>query len=115
MMAATVLWLLRLAGPAGRGRAMGHIGLANYAGLTVGPPLSQALIGHSDPTRVWIAAAILPLFGAALAFVMARGKDEAARGITSDEDAEPAGVERARRRAARRRAERGRAERRRGA
>ncbi len=43
MMAATVLWLLRLVGPARRGRAMGHIGLANYAGLTVGPPLSQAL------------------------------------------------------------------------
>lgn len=38
MMAATVLWLLRLAGPARRGRAMGHIGLANYAGLTSGRP-----------------------------------------------------------------------------
>ncbi len=95
MMAATVLWLLRLAGPAGRGRAMGHIGLANYAGLTVGPPLSQVLAGQSDPTRVWIAAAILPLLGAALAFVMARGKDESARGIAPDEDAEPARVERA--------------------
>jgi MFS family permease len=95
MMAATVLWLLRLAGPARRGRAMGHIGLANYAGLTVGPPLSQALVGQSHPTRVWIAAAILPLLGAALAFVMARGKDEAARGIVLDGDAEPARVERA--------------------
>ncbi len=61
MMAATVLWLLRLAGPARRGRAMGQIGLANYAGLTVGPPLSQAIMGQSHPARVWIAAAILPL------------------------------------------------------
>jgi MFS family permease len=96
MMAATVLWLLRLAGPARRGRAMGHIGLANYAGLTVGPPLSQALVGQSHPTRVWIAAAILPLLGAALAFVMARGKDEAAHAIAhDDEDAERAGAERA--------------------
>ena len=33
MMAATVLWLLRLAGPERRGRAMGHVGLANYGGL----------------------------------------------------------------------------------
>jgi len=66
MMAATVLWLLRLAGPERRGRAMGHIGLANYAGLTVGPPLARALAGESHPTRVWIAAAILPLLGAAL-------------------------------------------------
>jgi MFS family permease len=96
MMAATVLWLLRLAGPARRGRAMGHIGLANYAGLTVGPPLSQALVGQSHPTRVWIAAAILPLLGAALAFVMAREKDEAAHAIAhDDEDAERAGGERA--------------------
>jgi MFS family permease len=95
MMAATVLWLLRLAGPTRRGRAMGHIGLANYAGLTVGPPLSQALVGQSHPTRVWIAAAILPLLGAALAFVMARGKDEAAHAISHDEAVERAGVERA--------------------
>ena len=29
MMAATVLWLLRRAGPERRGRAMGHVGLAN--------------------------------------------------------------------------------------
>ena len=91
MMAATVLWLLRLAGPARRGRAMGHIGLANYAGLTVGPPLAQALMGESHPTRVWIAAAILPLLGAALAFVMARGKDEAAHAIADDEETEQAG------------------------
>jgi MFS family permease len=90
MMAATVLWLLRLAGPARRGRAMGHIGLANYAGLTVGPPLSQAIMGQSHPTRVWIVAAILPLLGAALAFVVARGKDEAAHAIANDE--EPAGI-----------------------
>ena len=30
MMSAAVLWLLRLAGPGRRGRALGHIGLANY-------------------------------------------------------------------------------------
>ena len=70
MMAATVLWLLRLAGPERRGRAMGHIGLANYAGLTIGPPLSQALSGEAHPTRVWITAAVLPLIAAAVAAVV---------------------------------------------
>jgi MFS family permease len=71
MMAAAVLWLLRLAGPERRGRAMGHIGLANYAGLTVGPPLSQLLSGDAHPSRVWIAAAILPLLAAGFAAAMA--------------------------------------------
>src|SRR5437773_1816530 len=32
MMSAAVLWLLRLAGEGRRGRALGHIGLANYGG-----------------------------------------------------------------------------------
>jgi len=78
MMAAAVLWLLRLAGPERRGRAMGHIGLANYTGLTVGPPLSQALSGDSHPAHVWIAAAILPLLSAGLAAVVARGPEAGA-------------------------------------
>jgi predicted MFS family arabinose efflux permease len=77
MMAAAVLWLLRLAGPERRGRAMGHIGLANYAGLTIGPPLSQALAGQSHPTRVWLIAAVLPLIAGALAAVLARTPDRA--------------------------------------
>jgi MFS family permease len=75
MMAAAVLWLLRLAGPERRGRAMGHVGLANYAGLTIGPPLSQALSGNSHPDRVWVAAMLLPLIAAALAGLFARGPE----------------------------------------
>jgi MFS family permease len=75
MMAAAVLWLLRLAGPVRRGRAMGHIGLANYAGLTVGPPLSQALGGAGNSDLVWIAAMVLPLFSAALAALQARSPE----------------------------------------
>jgi MFS family permease len=75
MMAATVLWLLRLAGPERRGRAMGHVGLANYVGLTVGPPLSELLSGDAHPSRVWIAAAILPLIAVALAMVTGRGRE----------------------------------------
>src|SRR5205807_2327867 len=47
MMAASVLWLLRLAGPARRGRALGHIGLANYPRLAAG-----ALLGRLAPRGV---------------------------------------------------------------
>jgi len=84
MMAATVLWLLRLAGPERRGRAMGHVGLANYAGLTVGPLLAQALSGSEHPSRVWITAAILPLLAAASAAVLGRSPD---RSVAPDPDA----------------------------
>jgi MFS family permease len=61
MMSASVLWLLRLAGPDRRGRALGHIGLANYAGLTLGPLLADALGGPAHPARIFAAAAALPL------------------------------------------------------
>ena len=87
MMAAAVLWLLRLAGPERRGRAMGHIGLANYAGLTVGPLLAHALAGPAHPAPVWIAAALLPLLAAALASVLARGEQ---RSAAVEEDVGPA-------------------------
>jgi nitrate/nitrite transporter NarK len=40
-----VLWLLRLAGIERRARALGHIGLANYAGLVLGPLLATSLGG----------------------------------------------------------------------
>jgi MFS family permease len=91
MMAATVLWLLRLAGPERRGRAMGHVGLANYAGLTVGPPLSQLLSGDAHPNRVWIAAAILPLIAAGFAAAMS-GSPEARGGHAQADEAEEAGA-----------------------
>ena len=58
MMSAAVLWLLRLAGPERRGRALGHIGLANYGGLTAGPLLADALNGFES---VLLVAALLPL------------------------------------------------------
>src|SRR5262249_36397486 len=65
MMSAAVLWLLRLAGPRRRGQALGHIGLANYAGLTLGPLLASTLGHAKDP--VFVAAAVLPLLGVAIA------------------------------------------------
>jgi len=63
MMSATVLWLLRLAGPERRGRALGHIGLANYGGLALGPLLASALGGPAASRTVLWSAAVLPLAG----------------------------------------------------
>src|SRR5690242_9070616 len=63
MMAAAVLWLLRLAGEERRGRALGHIGLANYGGLATGPLLADAA-GRLE--SVLLIAAVLPLVGAAV-------------------------------------------------
>jgi predicted MFS family arabinose efflux permease len=63
MMAAAVLWLLRLAGEERRGRALGHIGLANYGGLAIGPLLADALGSYG---AVLIAAAVLPLLATLL-------------------------------------------------
>jgi MFS family permease len=67
MMAACVTWLLWLAPPDRRGRALGHIGLANYAGLTAGPLLATQLPrGLGAPLAV---AAATPLVAAALALL----------------------------------------------
>jgi MFS family permease len=63
MMAAAVLWLLRLAGEGRRGRALGHIGLANYGGLAIGPLLADAAGGYGT---VLVIAAALPLLGTLL-------------------------------------------------
>jgi MFS family permease len=63
LMSASVLWLLRLAGRERQGRALGHIGLANYAGLTLGPLLADALGGRRHLHAVFVAAAVLPLGG----------------------------------------------------
>lgn len=84
MMAAAVLWLLRLAGPEHRGRALGHIGLANYAGLAVGPLIADALGGEAR--AVLIAAAVLPLLAVPLVLVLPRAPGpDAARGHQDDE------------------------------
>jgi len=84
MMAATVLWLLRLAGPERRGQALGHIGLANYVGLTIGPLLAEALGLHRVP--VLVAAMALPLLGTALALAAERPAAERTPTHAHDED-----------------------------
>ena len=68
----------RLAGPTHRGRALGHIKLANYAGLAVGPPLAR-LVGAGQPARVLVLAASLPLLAAALAATLRSRHDVSAR------------------------------------
>lgn len=71
MMSATVLWLLQLAGPERRGRALGHIGLANFGGLALGPLLA-AVLGGADASRELLAVAVaLPLLGAATVLTIA--------------------------------------------
>jgi predicted MFS family arabinose efflux permease len=72
---------------------MGHVGLANYAGLTVGPPLSQLLAGDAHPSRVWIAAAILPLLAAGFAASMARTAEARADYANGHEEEEPDAAE----------------------
>jgi predicted MFS family arabinose efflux permease len=82
MMSAAVLWLLRLAGEGRRGRALGHIGLANYGGLTLGPLLTDAL-GHR-PAAVFAAATVLPVAGGLPALALrspARADADAAREV----------------------------------
>lgn len=70
MMSAAVLWLLRIAGPERRGVALGHIGLANYAGLTAGPLLAGALGTATATDRLWLAAMVLPLVCLAVAALL---------------------------------------------
>ena len=76
MMSATVLWLLRLGGPAHRGRSLGHIGLANYAGLTAGPLIASAVGLTRAPVAA--AAAMLPLAGGLIALAARRPPPERA-------------------------------------
>jgi MFS family permease len=65
MMGAAVAWLLRLSRPDRRGRALGHIGLANYLGLTLGPLLGELLPGGD---ALWLAAGAAPAVAAATAW-----------------------------------------------
>jgi MFS family permease len=73
MMSASVLWLLRIAGPDHRGRSLGHIGLANYGGLTIGPLLVSLLGAEHHIDRLWVLAVALPLIGAVATLLAGRG------------------------------------------
>ncbi|HVV74781.1 MAG TPA: MFS transporter [Mycobacteriales bacterium] len=77
MMSATVLWLLRIAGEQHQGRSLGHIGLANYAGLTIGPLMLEA-IGVRNTGALWILAMALPIVGAVVAVAVRNAPPPAA-------------------------------------
>jgi predicted MFS family arabinose efflux permease len=73
---------------------MGHVGLANYTGLTIGPLLAQALSGQQHPSRVWITAAILPLVAAASAVALGRSPDRGVAPEPATHDPQPEAAER---------------------
>jgi predicted MFS family arabinose efflux permease len=77
MMSAAVLWLLRLAGPERRAKAMGHLPLANYVGLVAGPLLAQLL---ASTEVVLLLAAALPPLGAVAALLARPRADASAHG-----------------------------------
>jgi MFS family permease len=80
LMAVSVTWLLWLAPPERRGRAIGHIGLANYAGLTVGPLLATTLPrGLTAPLTVAVAAPLAAVVCALFARAP-RGTGRASKG-----------------------------------
>jgi len=89
MMGSAVLWLLRLAGIERRGRALGHIGLANYAGLALGPLLATSLGGASMSQAVLWVAVPLPLLGAATAVVARRTAQAASQPTAETGEATP--------------------------
>jgi MFS family permease len=61
VMSSSVLWLLWISGQERRGRALGHAGLALYAGLIVGPILAELLGGLEHAGRVFALAVAMPL------------------------------------------------------
>jgi MFS family permease len=60
-------WVVDLAPPERRGRVIGLYGLAVWSGLSLGPPVGDALYRASGFDAVWIFAAICPLIGALVA------------------------------------------------
>ena len=87
MMSSAVTWLLVLAGPVRRGRALGHIGLANYAGLTVGPVLADAIALRAHTDILWATAILLPLLGGLLAATQGGVRKERGDGFVPKSEA----------------------------
>jgi MFS family permease len=60
-------WVVDLAPPGRRGRVIGLYGLAVWGGLSLGPPIGDALLRASSFDAVWAFATIAPLVGATIA------------------------------------------------
>jgi MFS family permease len=60
-------WVVDLAPPDRRGRVIGLYGLAVWGGLSLGPPIGDALLRASSYDAVWAFSAICPFMGALVA------------------------------------------------
>jgi len=60
-------WTVDLAPPGRRGQAIGLFGLAIWGGLSVGPPIGEALLALGSYGAVWTFAVAAPVLGALLA------------------------------------------------
>jgi MFS family permease len=60
-------WVVDLAPPDRRGRVIGLYGLAVWSGLSLGPPIGDALLRASSFDAVWAFTAISPFIGALIA------------------------------------------------
>jgi len=60
-------WVVDLAPPERRGRVIGLYGLAVWGGLSLGPPIGDAILRASSFDAVWAFAAISPFLGALVA------------------------------------------------
>jgi MFS family permease len=63
-------WVVDLAPPGRRGRVIGLYGLAVWSGLSLGPPIGDALLRASSFDAVWAFAAIAPAIGAVIAVLI---------------------------------------------
>src|SRR2546422_617598 len=67
LVAVGATWVGDLAPPAGRARVIGLYGLAVWSGLSLGPPIGDALLRASSFDAVWAFTAIAPFVGALVA------------------------------------------------
>ncbi len=60
-------WTVDLAPPGRRGQAIGLFGLSIWSGLSIGPPIGEALLAVGSYTTVWAFAIAVPVLGALIA------------------------------------------------
>ena len=85
-------WVVDLAPPDRRGRVIGLYGLAVWGGLSLGPPIGDALLRASSYEAVWAFSAICPFLGALVALRIPdqhRPSPEAGRPLIALESVRP--------------------------
>jgi MFS family permease len=66
-------WIVDMAPPARRGRIIGLYGLAIWGGLSLGPPVGEALLRAFDYEMVWAFCVVAPLAGTLIAARLPEG------------------------------------------